>query len=371
MANSPRFRADHVGSLLRPEALLEARRRRYTGTIGAGELRALEDEAIAAAVAGQQEAGIDIITDGEFRRRDFRTGLVDAVEGMSMVTFDMPWHTSTGVTKLASNNFLVTGRIKQRRRLAEGEAAYLRGLTSAPVKVTLIAPGFIVDVSWKDGVSGQFYSAREELAAELAAITRAEIEALIAEGVSYVQLDNPGYGKYLGSHAPERAGGPGAQAAFELMVDTDRAAVQGVQRPEGVTVGLHVCRGNQSSMWLGEGDYQPIAERLFTTVPVDRFLLEYDDDRAGGFEPLAYMPAGKTVVLGLVSSKTPVLETAGALRQRIDEAAKFIDLDYLALSPQCGFASIAQGGNQLSAAEQFAKLRLVADTARATWGPTE
>jgi 5-methyltetrahydropteroyltriglutamate--homocysteine methyltransferase len=228
-----------------------------------------------------------------------------------------------------------------------------------------------VDVSWKDGVSGQFYSSREELAAELAAITRAEIEALIAEGVSYVQLDNPGYGKYLGSHAPKRAGGPGAQAAFELMVDTDRAAVEGVQRPEGVTVGLHVCRGNQSSMWLGEGDYQPIAERLFTTVPVDRFLLEYDDDRAGGFEPLAYMPAGKTVVLGLVSSKTPVPETAGALRQRIDEAAKFIDLEYLALSPQCGFASIAQGGNQLSAAEQFAKLRLVADTARATWGPGE
>ena len=192
-------------------------------------------------------------------------------------------------------------------------------------------------------------------------ITRAEIEALIAEGVSYVQLDNPGYGKYLGSHAPERAGGPGAQAAFELMVDTDRAAVQGVQRPEGVTVGLHVCRGNQSSMWLGEGDYQPIAERLFTTVPVNRFLLEYDDDRAGGFEPLAYMPAGKTVVLGLVSSKTPVLETAGALRQRIDEAAKFIDLDYLALSPQCGFASIAQGGT--SSARPT-----IADTARATWG---
>ncbi|HEX9358017.1 MAG TPA: hypothetical protein VF933_29895, partial [Streptosporangiaceae bacterium] len=160
----------------------------------------------------------------------------------------------------------------------------------------------------------------------------------------------------------------GAQAAFELMVETDRAAVEGVRRPAGVTVGLHVCRGNQSSMWLGEGDYQPIAERLFGTVPVDRFLLEYDDDRAGGFEPLKYMPADKIVVLGLVSSKTPALEAGDALARRIGEAAKFVDLDRLALSPQCGFASIAEGGNRLTAAEQFAKLRLVADTARATWG---
>jgi 5-methyltetrahydropteroyltriglutamate--homocysteine methyltransferase len=368
MAHSPQFHADHVGSLLRPRALLEARQRRDAGTIGAGELRSIEDGAIAAAVAEQQGAGISVITDGEFRRRDFRTGFVDAVDGISMRTFDMPWHTSSGVAKLPSKQFVITGRLKQRKRLAEGEAAYLRSLTSAPVKVTLIAPGFLVDRFWKDGETGQFYSSREELAAEVAAITRTEIEALIAEGVRYVQLDNPGYGAFLGTHARERASGPGAQAAFERMVDTDRAAVEGVQRPEGVSIGLHVCRGNQSSMWLGEGDYQPIAERLFATVPVDRFLLEYDDDRAGGFEPLQYMPNGTMVVLGLVSSKTPVLETVEALARRIDEAAKFIDLENLALSPQCGFASVAEGGNLLSADQQFAKLRLVSDIARATWG---
>jgi 5-methyltetrahydropteroyltriglutamate--homocysteine methyltransferase len=137
-----------------------------------------------------------------------------------------------------------------------------------------------------------------------------------------------------------------------------------------VSIGLHVCRGNQSSMWLGEGDYQPIADRLFGTVPVDRFLLEYDDDRAGGFEPLRYVPAGAMVVLGLVSSKSPALEPADALARRIDEAARLIDLDRLALSPQCGFASVAEGGNQLTPGEQFAKLRLVAATARATWGET-
>ncbi len=368
MAGSSKFRADHVGSLLRPEALLEARRRRDARTVEAGELRSVEDEAIAAAVRMQQEAGIGVITDGEFRRRDFRTGFVDAVDGISMRTFDMPWHTSEGVTKLPSKQFVITGRLRQRRRLAEGEAAYLRSLTSAPIKVTLIAPGFLVDRFWKEGETDQFYESREELAAEVTAITRAEIEALIAEGVRYVQLDNPGYGAFLGSHARERADGPGAQAAFERMVNTDMAAVEGVQRPAGVSIGLHVCRGNQSSMWLGEGDYQPIAGRLFGTVPVDRFLLEYDDDRAGGFEPLKYMPTDKMVVLGLVSSKTPVLETAGALARRIDEAAKFIDLDNLALSPQCGFASIAEGGNRLTADEQSAKLRLVAETARATWG---
>ena len=367
MTSSATFRADHVGSLLRPPALLGARQRHEAGAIGDEELRAIEDDAIAAAVAAQQDAGISVLTDGEFRRRDFRTGFVEAVDGITMRTFDMPWRTSAGMTKLPSKSFTVTGRLKQRRPLAGGEAAYLMSLTPAPVKITLIAPGFLADRFWQDGESGQFYSSREELAAEVAAITRAEIEALIGAGVKYVQLDNPGYGAFLGAHGQER---PGAQAAFELMVDTDRAAVEGVRRPAGVTIGLHVCRGNQSSMWLGEGDYLPIAERLFGTVPVDRFLLEYDDDRAGGFAPLRYVPDRAMVVLGLVSSKSPVLEPADGLARRIGEAATVVDLGRLALSPQCGFASVAEGGNQLTPEEQFAKLRLVADTARATWGHT-
>ena len=184
----------------------------------------------------------------------------------------------------------------------------------------------------------------------VAAITRAEIEALIAEGVRYLQLDNPGYGRFVGSH-----GGHGS-------------AVAGVTRPAGVTIGLHVCRGNQASMWMGEGDYDPIAERLFSSVAVDRFLLEYDDERAGGFGPLRYVPAGRTVVLGLVTSKSPVLEPGDELRRRVDSAAELVGLDHLALSPQCGFASVAEGGNLLTEDEQFAKLRLVAQTARAIWG---
>ncbi len=359
---TPAFRADHVSSLLRPEPLLAARRRRDADTITAGELRAVEDEAIAAAVKGQQESGIDVVTDREFRRRDFRTGFVEAVDGMEMRSWDMPWQTREGVTKLRSNTWVVTGRLRQRGRLAAGEAAYVRSLVSVPVKVTLIAHGFLADRFWQDGVTGQVYASREELAAEVAAITRAEIETLIAEGVSYIQLDNPGYGRFVGADAH------GDQADFERMVNTDAAAVAGVERPAGVTIGLHVCRGNQSSMWMSAGGYEPIAERLFTTVPVDRFLLEYDDDRAGGFEPLRFVPDGTIAVLGLVTSKSPVLEPADALRRRMDEAAALAGLDNLALSPQCGFASIAEGGNHLTEQEQFAKLRLVADTARAIWG---
>jgi len=357
------FRADHVGSLLRPPALLEARRRREDGSISAEDLRAVEDQAIAAAVKGQQDAGLDVITDGEFRRRDFRTGFVEAVDGLQMRSWDMPWHTSEGVTKLLSHTWVVTGRLRQRDRLAAGEAAYVRSLTSVPVKVTLIAPGFLADRFWQDGVTDQVYASREELAAQVAAITRAEIEALIAEGVRYVQLDNPGYGRFVGGH-----GGHGSADGFGLMVDTDAAAVAGVARPAGVTIGLHVCRGNQASMWMGEGDYDPIAERLFSTVPADRFLLEYDDGRAGGFGPLRYVPAGRTVVLGLVTSKSPVLEPGDELRRRVDSAAGLVALDHLALSPQCGFASVAEGGNLLTEDEQFAKLRLVAETARAIWG---
>jgi 5-methyltetrahydropteroyltriglutamate--homocysteine methyltransferase len=361
MMTEANFRADHVGSLLRPERLLTARRRHEAGEIDDARLRAAEDEAIGHALARQAATGIDVVTDGEFRRRDFRTGFVDAVDGFTMTTWDMPWRSGEGVTKVPSHTWLATGRLRPRGRLAAGEAAHLLGLTTGPVKVTLIAPGFLEDRFWKDGATDRFYSSREEFAAEVAAITRAEIEALIADGVRYIQLDNPGYGAFLGTRPH------GDAAAFERMLATDIAAVAGVERPPGVTIGFHVCRGNQSSMWMGEGDYEPIAERTFATLPVDRFLLEYDDERAGGFAPLRFVPSDKMVVLGLVSSKTPTPEPAEELRRRIDEAAKYLDLARLALSPQCGFASIADGGNLLTADQQYAKLALVAQVARDVW----
>jgi methionine synthase II (cobalamin-independent) len=350
------YRADHVGSLLRPPALLQARERYQDSD---DELRTLEDTAIAEAVRRQQDAGISVVTDGEIRRQDFRSGFAAAVDGFTMEPWALPWHGPDGVTAVPGYTWIVTGRLRQHWRLAGSEAGYLLGVASAPVKVTLIAPGFMLHQSWQDGVTDQFYSSREELGAELAAITKAEIEGLIADGVRYVQLDNPGYSLFLG---PERD-----EAAFKRALSADIAAVSGIERPPGVVIGLHLCRGNQSSRWLGAGAYDPIAEQIFSSLPVDRLLLEYDDERSGGFEPLRFVPKGTTAVLGLVSSKTPVLEESATLARRIDEAATFIDGDQIALSPQCGFASVAAGGNLLTPDEQYAKLKLVADTAQTIW----
>ena len=357
-----KFRADQIGSLLRPAELLAARRAHDAGEATDAELRAAEDTAIEVAVREQEATGISVVTDGEFRRRDFRSGFAQAVDGIEMGAWDMPWHSAEGTMKLRSIAFTATARLRQRERLAGGEVAFVRSLTARPVKATLIAPGFLADRFWKDGVTDACYSSREEFAAEVAAITRAEIEALIADGVRYIQLDNPGYGAYLGSHAGHD------QAGFERVLSADIAAVEGIARPQDVTIGLHVCRGNQSSRWMGEGDYEPVAEELFARLPVDRLLLEYDDERAGGFAPLRFVPPGTVTVLGLVSSKTGQPESADDVRRRIDEAAKYADYGALALSPQCGFASIAEGGNLLTEAEQYAKLSLVVGVARAVWG---
>lgn len=365
MADTFKFHGDHVGSLLRPPALLEARRRVEAGMIEPEELREVENEAIAGAVKMQKDAGLTIFTDGEFRRQDFRSGIVDAFDGFTTKEVEMPWQSPTGTVTLLSTQYIVSDRLKQRRRITQGEVEFMRTLTRGHLKFTLIAPGFVAERCWQDGVTDQVYESKEELGAELAAATKAEIEALFAEGVMYVQIDNPGYAAFLESHVRR---GNGHGAAFERMAAIDAAAVEGIERPTGASIGMHICRGNNSSLWLAEGGYEPIAERLFGSVPVDRFLLEFDDERAGGFDPLRYMPEDKVAVLGVISTKTAELEDVEALVKRIDEAAKIIDIDNLAVSPQCGFASVALGGNKLTAEQEAKKLWLVAETAFATWG---
>jgi 5-methyltetrahydropteroyltriglutamate--homocysteine methyltransferase len=362
-----KFRGDQVGSLLRPPALLDARRRAEAKEISPEELREAENEAIAAAVKMQKEAGVDVFTDGEFRRADFRAGIVDAFDGITAKKFQMPWHGPDGMVKLPGTAYIVAGRLQQRRRITEGEAEFLRSVTSRNIKMTLIAPGFVAEHFWRDGVTDKVYDSREELGAEIAACMRAEVEALFAEGVRYVQFDNPAYSEFLSSHIWSGDGGESGDA-FTRTLAADAAAIEGVLRPEGASIGMHVCRGNNSSRWLAEGGYDPIAERLFGSLPVDRFLLELDDERAGGFEPLRYVPQGKVVVLGLVSTKTPQLEDVDEVVARIDEAAQYVDIDNLAVSPQCGFASVAKGGNKLSQQDQFRKLRVVADAAISAWG---
>jgi len=369
MANTYKFHGDHVGSLLRPPELLAARRRADAGIIGPAELREAENKAIAAAVKMQKEAGLEIFTDGEFRRRDFRSAIVGAFDGITAQPTEMPWQGPDGVVRLPGVQYFVTSRLVRRQRITEGDVAFLRTLTKGFLKVTLIAPGFVAEHFWKDGVTDRFYESREELGAELAAWTRAEIEALFAEDVSCVQLDNPGYCDFLNSHIWSKDRRGGKDGAFERMLAADAAAADGVERPDGASIGMHICRGNHSSRWLAAGSYEPIAERLFGSLPVDRFQLEFDDERAGGFEPLRYVPAGKVVALGLVSTKTPQLEDIDEVVARLDEAAKIIDIDDLAISTQCGFASVAEGANELTADDQFRKLRVVADAALCGWGP--
>jgi len=371
MANPRKYRADQVGSLLRPPALLQARAEHAAGRLDEGALRNAEDAAIRDVLVLQQNTGIDVLTDGEFRRSDFRAGLADAVEGMLTTTGSSVWHSAEGDKAIPVKFWHVAAKLQQKRRITEHEATFLRRSTSAPVKVTLISPGFMAGRSFKPGVTDQFYPTVRELADELATITRNEIEALIADGVQYIQLDNPGYAFFLDPKNREKlkTSGQDPDRAFENVLATDLAAINGIRKPDGVRIAIHICRGNNASFWLNEGNYAPIAERLFNTLPVDRFLLEYDDARSGGFEPLRFVPKGKVVVLGLISTKTPVLEDADALLGRIDEAAKYIDSDDLAISPQCGFATHAEGGNNLTVDQERRKLELTADVARRYWGP--
>jgi 5-methyltetrahydropteroyltriglutamate--homocysteine methyltransferase len=370
MANPGKYRADQIGSLLRPPELLKARTQHAAGRLDEAGLQKVEDAAIRDLLAMQQKTGIDVVTDGEFRRSDFRAGLADAVHGMTTTTGASVWHSAEGDKAIPVKHWHVDGRLQQHRRITEHEAKFLRNNTKAPVKITLISPGFMAGRSFKEGVTDRFYATKRELADEIVKITRREIEALIADGIQYIQLDNPGYAFFLDRKNREKlkAGGQDPDLAFENMLETDLASVKDISKPDNVRIGIHICRGNNSSFWLNEGDYEPIAERLFSTLPVDRFLLEYDDARSGGFEPLRFVPKDKMVVLGLISTKTPAIENADALLDRLDEASEFIDSDNLAISPQCGFATHAEGGNNLTPEQQFKKLELTANVARRFWG---
>ena len=361
------YRADHVGSLLRPPDLLEARAAHAEGRLGISELRAAEDRAILGALELQRQTGLDVLSDGEFRRGSWLTDMADAVEGFVADRIVIEWHGPGGGAE-ASTARVVGAPLRQSRRLTEHEAAFLKTHAAGPCKITVPTPSSFLLVSYKPGLTDRFYSTREAMAHEIARIVRREIAALVGEGVPYIQLDAPYYTSYLDAKVRERLRQHGVDPdrAFEESLAADRASLDGVGR-EGVTLGLHVCRGNSRSRWFTEGGYDPIAEQLFGTLPVDRFLLEYDTERAGGFEPLRFVPRGKTVVLGLITTKEPRLESRDTLLRRIDEASRYVPLENLAVSPQCGFASVA-AGNLLTLDDQRRKLELVGETARNVWG---
>jgi 5-methyltetrahydropteroyltriglutamate--homocysteine methyltransferase len=360
------YRADHVGSLLRPPALLQARAASAEGRLGAEELRQAEDRAILEALDLQRQVGLDVLTDGEFRRGSWLTGMADAVEGFVADRIVIEWYGPGGGAE-ASTARVAGARLRQTRRLTATEVGFLTTHARGPFKVTVPTPSSFLLVSYKPGLTDRWYATRADMVHELALIVRREIASLVDDGVPYIQLDAPYYTSYLDARVRERLRGNGVDPdqAFEDSLAADAASLAGIRR-EGVTLALHVCRGNSRSRWFTEGGYDPIAEKLLGTLPVDRFLLEYDTHRSGGFEPLRFVPRGTTVVLGLVSTKEPRLESQDELVRRIEGASRFVPVENLAVSPQCGFASVA-AGNLLSMDDQRRKLELVVETARKVW----
>jgi 5-methyltetrahydropteroyltriglutamate--homocysteine methyltransferase len=360
-------RAEHVGSLLRPPELLQARAAFQEGKLPLERLREIEDRTILDALEKQSALGLDRITDGEFRRGSWLTDMAEAVEGFVRDRVVLDWKGPGGGPEVSSAN-AVGAKLRKSRRLTEHEVPFLVREAKRPFKVTLPAPSNFVVCSYRPGTTEKFYATRSDLLRDLTAIIRDEVRWLVSQGVTYIQFDAPYYTHYLDPQHREQMQAEGRDPDRELAegIDGDNIAFKEVPR-DRVTIACHVCRGNSRSRWFTEGGYDVIAERLFGSLNVDRFLLEFDDERSGGFEPLRWVPSGKTVVLGLVTTKSAKLEAEDDLRRRLDQAARYVPIERLALSPQCGFASIASG-NLLSMDQQWRKLELVANTARKVWG---
>ncbi len=363
-------RSDVVGSLLRPRKLLEARELLKRGEISRSEFTQVEDAAVDAAIRLQEDAGLAVVTDGEMRRLSFQSQLTEAVEGFSEWGLDAflwgDWHgDEVGDKRIERPPIAVLGRLQRRRFLSAGEFAYARGRTERIVKVTLPSPSLFANFYDPERSRGA-YPTLESFLADVAEILREEVDVLVRLGCEYVQLDAPHYPLLLDPAYRdfyESRGWP-AERWLDLGLELDNIVFG--EHP-GVAFGFHLCRGNQQSRWLVEGGYDWLAQRLFPRVRAQRLLLEYDDERSGGFEPLAEVPPDKTVVLGLVTTKTGRLETVDELETRIREAARQVPLERLALSPQCGFATSILG-NALSAADEEAKLRTIVATAERLWG---
>lgn len=369
--NSP-YRADHVGSFLRPAELLEAR----NSHVPLEELRSREDGQILRVLQKQKELGLDIYTDGEFRRSNFMSDFTDAVEGFDFNSgvqrtwqSASPGATKAGTVAASSVDGIVTSTLKQRQPLTGRELPILLESSPGPVKITLPSATQFPAISFRYGITDAVYADPYALLEAIALIMANDIRSFVGSGISYLQIDAPRYSYYLDpkwTSWMEKELRVDREKMLTASLNADNECLAAALHP-GVTRAIHLCRGNNRSHWYAEGGYDAIAERLFHELDVDRFLLEYDDERSGTFEPLRFVPKGKIVVLGLISTKRPALEQKQDLLKRIDEASKILPLEQLALSPQCGFASTMEG-NLLTEEQQWAKFRLVAETAREVWG---
>ena len=358
------YRSDVVGSLLRPGYLKEARDRFAAGNLTDAAFKQVEDRAVDECIELQIRTGMEVISDGEVRRYAFYGHLIDAVEGFDKYGgWAIPFRDEKG-EQLVLPRPVVVSKLRRKRPLCAEEFTYVRARTKHPAKTTIISAQQ-ASAYYDSRKSTGAYATVDAYLADLVDILRDEVGELIRLGCTYIQIDSPQYTALLDPDLREgyRQRGNDPDRLLDLSIEMDNAVIG--DHP-GITFGLHLCRGNNQSKFYAAGDYGPIT-KVFRNTKFQRFLLEYDDERSGGFEPLRQVPADRTVVLGLVSSKKPILESKDELKRRIEAASNFVALERLALSPQCGFASTMEG-NAVTAADQEAKLRLVAETAQEVWG---
>ncbi|MDE2228167.1 MAG: 5-methyltetrahydropteroyltriglutamate--homocysteine S-methyltransferase [Alphaproteobacteria bacterium] len=366
---TPPFRADHVGSLLRPKSLLDAREQRRRNAITVAQLEAVEDAAIREVVALQEDIGLKAVTDGEFRRTlwhvDFLTSFANVKSVPGKVT--AKFHTHEGEIERTPSALAVVGKLARPKPIFVDHFRFVKSVTKVKPKLTIPSPSILHFRGGRDAIDRATYPDMARFYADLARVYSEEVRDLAAAGCRYLQIDEVNFAYLCDPKLRDqvRALGEDPDTLPHIYARLINGAI--ATRPKDMVVCMHLCRGNFEGAWIAEGGYEPVAETLFNEIAVDGYFLEYDTERAGGFAPLRFLPKGKTAVLGLVTTKLPQLERKNDLKRRIDAAAKVVPLERLALSPQCGFAS-GERGNKLTVADEIAKLRLVVETAREVWG---
>jgi 5-methyltetrahydropteroyltriglutamate--homocysteine methyltransferase len=364
------FRVEHVGSFVRPQRLLDAVRARKAGRTTDTELTAIQDDCVRDIVAFQESIGLPTVTDGEFRRRSWSAGFIDAVDGFGLRDGTLSFRDESGVIGVAASPY-AGAPLRRRRRIVADDFRFLKSVVKRGVpKVTIAAPDVMHYFLGPRAFEPSVYGDREAFFEALVTIYREEIDELAAEGCSYLQLDDTALPCNCDASARRdvAARGEDADELTERYAALFNACVRG--RPAGMTVGIHLCRGNLKGAWMAEGGYEPVADALFNRLDAGVYCLEYDTERAGDFSPLRLVPKGKRVILGLVSTKTPALESKELLKRRIDAAARHLPLEQLGIGPQCGFSSGGGGGQALTQDDTRRKLELLIETANEVWGTT-
>jgi methionine synthase II (cobalamin-independent) len=367
--NTPPFRADHVGSLLRPKELVDAREKKKRGEISAAALREAEDKAIRDVVKLQEDIGFKVATDGEFRRTFWH---LDFLEQFSNVTVVPPsikasFHTHAGDIQFAPPGIRVDGKLSRPHPIFVDHFKFLKSVTKVMPKLTIPAPSNMHFRGGRKAIDAKAYPDLGEFYADLARVYNEEVKELAAAGCRYLQIDEVNFAYLCDPKLREQVQNIGSDPKTlpQTYAKLINASLAG--KPADMVTAMHLCRGNFRSAWVAEGGYEPVADVLFNQIDVTGYFLEYDDERSGDFAPLRFVPKGKVVILGLVTTKLSQLETKDALKRRIEEAAKYCPLEQLALSPQCGFSSTIEGNN-ITLADEIAKLKLVVETAQEVWG---